>query len=403
MTIVQLGMHDNQPYIRIKENNKQLTTFNKEKIMFSLMQISREFNRAVIKKNDLKLYNDDDTLLILEDYDIYCQSQLYYDIVKTVNIPVVNLNQVDNINYKRFMVSALAFSIVFTAGYNIARNKLVEFLGSKVVYDKHNYDIEEFISIDETVPSEVIEVAMEKPVENIEKPVENIETPLETNYNIDEYTNNLITNFVNSGQFSSLEKYANDYQLDPYLFLAVILTESSLDHANTIPGGSRFNGYAYGISQIENAHIGSTVSAFNYSTNQEETVKITENNLIDYDTNVKIGTMLFQNCLNRYKGNTYLAIQSYNYGENMMEQILIEYANQKGITVNDVMMNYEDLGWMELVRDAHNNPQIYYEKMSSRLDTGMKWKESTYGNSEYVNKVLNNYIGNGLSNQQQMR
>lgn len=395
MIIVQLGMYDNQPYIRIKENEKQFTTFDKQKIMFFLMQISKEFNRAVIKENNLKLYNND-AVLVLKDYDIYHQNQLYSDIIRTINVPIVDRNKVGNINYKRFMASALALSIIFTAGYNIARGKLFEYLDSKGMFNKHNYDSDKFISINETVPSEVIEVA-------IEKPVEDVETPLETTSNVDEYTNNLITSFVNSGQFTSLEKYANDYQLDPYLFLAIILTESSLDHANTIPGGRRFNGYAYGISQIENVHIGSVVSAFNYTTNQEETVQITENNLIDYDTNVKIGTMLFQNCLNRYKGNTYLAIQSYNYGEKMMEQILIEYANQKGTTVDDVMMNYEDLGWMELVRDAHSNPQVYYEKISERLDTDMKWKEPTYGNSEYVSKVLNNYIGNGLSNQQQVR
>lgn len=163
------------------------------------------------------------------------------------------------------------------------------------------------------------------------------------------------------------EKNGSDYGFDPYIFMGTCMNESSLN-----PNVDS-NRHATGICQVENTHIGSVVSAYNYNTGEVDEIKVTVENLNDLETNIKIGSMLFKNRLNKYD-DIYLAIQSYNYDSSSID-MLIRVSGLKNPT-------YEELyPWIE---DLHDNPRKYLPD----------WKYDTYGSKEYVPNVLRYVPGN---------
>ena len=107
--------------------------------------------------------------------------------------------------------------------------------------------------------------------------------------------------FIDSSSFDTFLKPGSNYGVDPYLLLAKAMTESSLMHNAVLPGGANFNNHAWGLMQIENVHIGEVISAYNYKTQQMDTIKITQESLKNLDTNVQIASMMFQKQLHKYQ------------------------------------------------------------------------------------------------------
>lgn len=204
---------------------------------------------------------------------------------------------------------------------------------------------------------------------------------------LDNYATNLIKNFKKSDNFKIVDYCSKAYDFDCDLFLALLTNETGLDHTNTISGGSRFNGSGNGISQIEETNIGKTFTTYNHITKQMDSITVTKENVLDYETNVKIGAIIFKNCLDRYYGNIYLSLQAYNYGDKMMHTILTHYAVITGLTIEQICNNYDDLGWMKFIIDAHNNPKNYQPD----------WKYNTYGTANYIEKVLGYYTGDNIT------
>lgn len=194
-----------------------------------------------------------------------------------------------------------------------------------------------------------------------------------------------------------------EYGIDPYLLIAKGMTESNLEHEACCPGGSKFNGYGVGAFQLESPD-GRIVSAWNFKTGTEDHMKVTMENAEDFHKNAQMAAMYLQNRLNLYHGNIYLALQSYNYGVAMMKLVIHDYAKQQGITEEEVMKNLNDLGWLEIVKDIHENPNDYYYRVTLDLDetnpdiiaqakNDYVWKHKTYGNDHYVADVLSYYVG----------
>ena len=168
-------------------------------------------------------------------------------------------------------------------------------------------------------------------------------------------------------------EYAEMYGVDPNLMCAIAMQESSLNHKECIPGGSMYSGYGVGLMQLESPS-GQEISAYNYKTGEVDTEYITMTNACDPVKNIKIGCMIFQNSLNYNKGNALLAIQSYNYGQGMVDLVLEEaYVNS-----SDIKNEYENIKWVDFMKDAHNNPSKYI----------LGWKESKYGDGNYLANVL---------------
>lgn len=203
-------------------------------------------------------------------------------------------------------------------------------------------------------------------------------------------------------------RMASTYGVDPYLLLAKGLTESNLEHEACCPNGNRYNGYGVGAFQLETPD-GRMVTAWNYEKGCEDSLSITMDNATNFETNVQAAAMYLQNRMNYYNGNVYLALQSYNYGQGMMKLIIHDYAKQKGITEEEVKNNLNDLGWLAIVEDVHQNPnKYYYRVMLDRNETdpwiikqaqeNYVWNEKTYGNDHYIVDVLSYYVGTKTQN-----
>ena len=111
--------------------------------------------------------------------------------------------------------------------------------------------------------------------------------------------------------------------------------------------------------------------------------------------------ILYLTVSKKYKGNVYLALQSYNYGRGLVDSIICIYADEIGSTYDNVVANFNDFGWMKYVKMAHNNPQSFakmidtnkYPEFQITADYLNKWSYDTYGDENYVSNVLSYYIG----------
>ena len=197
-----------------------------------------------------------------------------------------------------------------------------------------------------------------------------------------------------------------DYGIDPYLFSALLMQESSLQHYDTLPGGKLYNGYGVGACQLENPN-GQKVTGFNHATGKKVTIENTMENACNFESNVEMGIMIFQNTLEKYKGNIYFALQSYNYGKGAVDAIICIYADEIGKSYDEVVNNTNDFGWMKYVQMLHRTPRSFanlintnkYPELQITADYLKKWSYDTYGDENYICNVLSYYIGIYSKNQ----
>jgi len=191
-------------------------------------------------------------------------------------------------------------------------------------------------------------------------------------------------------------RYGNMFGVDPYIIMAMAAQESSYNHYDLAPGGTRYSdGNAIGICQIT-YFPNTSVTALNLITGEYETLNLTLENISNYELNIKASCMRFQNALNKFNGNLYLALQSHNYNSGTVGIAVSLYANEIGKTEEEVMANTHDCGWIKYIIDIHNNPQKYFA-----------WDGRTYGDANYIfnvtskycpdNGFISEYMANGCS------
>lgn len=183
-----------------------------------------------------------------------------------------------------------------------------------------------------------------------------------------------VEEFLQGEAGSYVYEYSEMYGVDPNIIAAMCMQESSLEHYDCIPEGSRYNGYGVGIMQLE-CPSGQEVTCYNYDTQEWETDYITMDRACNIETNIKLGCMVFQNSINSNNGNVLLAIQSHNYGQGMINCLL---QDAYGDDYDTKKSDYSNVDWLEYVKKAHINPQAYVSN----------WEESSYGDCEYINHVL---------------
>lgn len=189
---------------------------------------------------------------------------------------------------------------------------------------------------------------------------------------------NFINKFKETEEYDVIEKYSKQYGVDPQIITAIAFKESSLDHEACLPTGDRYNNCAIGIMQLEKEYDGKEIYAFNYETNKTDSVKYTLENVKNFDTNVKIACMMFQSALKNYSGNIYMAIQSHNYGEYMMDIIINKTAKKKNIDSNFMASHPFDIDWTNYLDDVHSNPKKYLDE----------WNYKTYGDPKYLETII---------------
>jgi len=160
-----------------------------------------------------------------------------------------------------------------------------------------------------------------------------------------DYENNSLTQkAINAKENYSqlITKYAKMYGIDPKLALAIATQERGM-HSNVMDTGG-----ATGLMQIQNSvWVEEQVSAYNFETKKIETFKITKNNIGDLEYNIKIGCMILQNTFQYMNHNIPAAIQCYNMGYGNMKIILNAYAKSQNKTIDEILSDPSDLGWLE--------------------------------------------------------
>lgn len=417
-------------YLGIDNNDYYLEEFGKDengvhykkrtnsirKIEAYLKQEGKGFIDGQIKENNLILYTVKHTCFIIENYQ-----ELDYELFPTFftrvqTAPIVSNNLKKGIRSNPLELFGLKFLYMnrFKLA-TIAMTGVLTIAGSTFLANGTS-NLMKIQDIELIAPPEIVteETLSEKPVLSIDTMDNRLrETSyLQTKYG--EYDRNRIMIGARVNQNRMQELFASDhgkiimetaktYGVDPYLLAAKGLTESNLDHEACCPNGKNYNGYGVGAFQLESPD-GRTVKAWNFEKNCEDTLSITMENATDFTKNTQAAAMYLQNRLFLYHNNIYLALQSYNYGEYMMNLVIHDYAKAKGITEEEVIQNTNDLGWLEIVQDIHENPNDYYYRVmldpdETNQDTIEKakrnyiWKHKTYGNDCYVADVLSYYVG----------
>ena len=151
-------------------------------------------------------------------------------------------------------------------------------------------------------------------------------------------------NLPNARRYEDLfEKYAHRYGLDKNLLIALAAQESCGDHYGNIG-----NGPAEGIMQIEKSvHLNSNVQAFNFETNEVDTIYVTEDKLQDLETNIQIGTMILRTCIENNDYNVPLALQTYNFGPGNMQKVLNACGENENIEISKMRENPNNNDWLQ--------------------------------------------------------
>ncbi len=101
---------------------------------------------------------------------------------------------------------------------------------------------------------------------------------------------------------TSIEKYAEEHQVDPVLVLSLIKQESAFDPSVSSPVG------ATGLMQIMFTTAVDTVS------------DVTLSELLEVNTNINVGTKYLKRLLNRFNGNIVMALAGYNAGPTVADR-----------------------------------------------------------------------------------
>ncbi len=181
-----------------------------------------------------------------------------------------------------------------------------------------------------------------------------------------DYKNDNLENFENTKRYEEIfEKYGQMYGISPNLLMAIASQESGGNHFDYLYGYP-----AIGIMQIESSvFCNSKISAYNFLEDKEETLLITDENIRDLDTNIKIGAMLLQYALEYNNYNIPLGIQTYNFGTTNIDTVLNSCEQISGIST------------AQMKNDMNENEWRYYREFLN------------IGDSQYVEHVLS-YLPN---------
>ncbi len=147
----------------------------------------------------------------------------------------------------------------------------------------------------------------------------------------------------NKEAIDSAEVYGTMYGIDKWALLALLDTETGLNHEGNVPSNS--NGAAVGIGQIEiAAHPeGSKIDAYNQQKKKKDsfTVHMGYNDndsstldLYEQDDNIRFSAMYLANKASGYEYNLLAAYQAYNYGSSK-KAIKMGMLLEKGMTPSE--------------------------------------------------------------------
>lgn len=201
--------------------------------------------------------------------------------------------------------------------------------------------------------------------------------------------------------WSYFEYYGYTYGVDPYLLVAMATQESSGQHYSTIPGGNRFNGYGYGIMQIEKPGVVTKkITAYNHTTQSYDIMHIKEeSDVYPVAQNIKAGAMMLAQRAKENQYNPYVTIQGYNYGLSGVKYALSYYISDGN--TEEVENIFKNGKGNDLLKYIESNNSEWLNKETSSGLTARDWYSSEGwkrfgaggGDKKYFENIMKYYNG----------
>lgn len=193
-------------------------------------------------------------------------------------------------------------------------------------------------------------------------------------------------NTTRSNYQSIITSYANTYGIDPQIMLAIATQERGI-HSNQMDEGG-----GIGLMQVQySVWVNQDITAYNFDTQNYETLHIDENNIGDLDTNIKIACMIYQGNLISMNYNIPASLQAYNWGFKQAKDIISNYGTEVNQTFKELINNYEDTSWLNRFE---TNGNIYSNLVLSYLDTSKDITNLKYNKDTNEVSSINYHINN---------
>lgn len=223
-------------------------------------------------------------------------------------------------------------------------------------------------------------------IEDDSKEINNMFSEEEFKYNYEDRSESI--NMQNANQYEEIfQKYAQMYGVDAELLKAMACQESGGNHYDYLDGGT-----ATGIMQIENdCHIGYTTYAYNVETKEFDEIFVTNENIKDIDTNIRLGAMILRNCLEYYDYNIPLAIQAYNFGIGNVDEVIAYCSTSNNQSSDEIINDSTNNKWLEYRNNISVGDPKYIEHVFSYLgDNKTITIQDRNGNNHSI-KIVNEY------------
>ena len=243
--------------------------------------------------------------------------------------------------------------------------------GSYTMNNNPNFNIHDYENI--TIPEDDVEVLDTTPTLDVptEDSVEQQDAVTSTytdkaelnlEYESRAYTDRNLLVRNNEETMAAIKKYANKYMIDENLVMAIASQERGT-HSQTMDDGG-----GLGIMQVQVA-VHPDGSAFSTVINDNGNIKKSQfvyhhNEYITLDGNIEAGCALLQYYLNYFNGNMAMAVYAYNSGQGPVNNAIVAYASETGLSYESIMANKSDLDWTKYL-----DREYYLPAVLSWLDT----------------------------------
>lgn len=193
--------------------------------------------------------------------------------------------------------------------------------------------------------------------------------------------------------YDVIKKYAMMYGVSSDLLLGIAIQNSD-------PGTNIVNNRGgVGLMQIHSENLNNTtIQAYNYQLGKKDYLFIDEDKIKDYKTNIKIGCMLFQNCLEYMDYNVIAALCAYNWGYDNTNTVINDYAKSIGSTREDVLKS-SDIKWIDLYEKDKQNDIAFPRMVLSYLDVSKSFNNmmlASDGRTQIVRTTVHNSLVKGM-------
>lgn len=243
--------------------------------------------------------------------------------------------------------------------------------GSYTMNNNPNFNIHDYENI--MIPEDDVEIldttpTLDVPTEDIEKQQEAVtstytdKAELNLEYESRAYTDRNLLVRNNEDTMAAIKKYANKYMIDENLVMAIASQERGT-HSQTMDDGG-----GLGIMQVQVA-VHPDGSAFSTVINDNGNIKKSQfvyhhNEYITLDGNIEAGCALLQYYLNYFNGNMAMVVYAYNSGQGPVNNAIVAYASETGLSYESIMANKSDLDWTKYL-----DREYYLPAVLSWLDT----------------------------------